>query len=61
DASYFNYVLEHMNAQPEEVLFVDDSPANIEAAEALGINTFLFNLQDQDLAKELPAVLAKFD
>ena len=26
DASYFNYVLEHMNAQPEEVLFVDDSP-----------------------------------
>ncbi len=61
DASYFNYVLEHMNAQPEEVLFVDDSQANIEAAEALGINTFLFNLQEQDLAKELPAVLAKFD
>ena len=61
DTSYFNYVLEHMNAQPEEVLFVDDSPANIEAAEALGINTFLFNLQEQDLAKELPAVLAKFD
>jgi hypothetical protein len=27
----------------------------------LGINTFLFNLQEQDLAKELPAVLAKFD
>ena len=61
DASYFNYVLEHMNALPEEVLFVDDSQANIEAAEALGINTLLFNLQDQDLAKELPAVLAKFD
>jgi len=61
EASYFNYVLKHMNAQPEEVLFVDDSPANIEAAEALGINTFLFNLQEQDLAKELPAVLAKFD
>jgi putative hydrolase of the HAD superfamily len=61
DASYFNYVLEHMNAQPEEVLFIDDSPANIEAAEALGINALLFNLQEQDLAKELPAVLAKFD
>ena len=51
---YFNYVLEHMNAQPEEVLFIDDSPANIEAAEALGINTFLFNLQEQDLAKNYP-------
>lgn len=61
DASYFNYVLEHMNAKPEEVLFVDDSPANIAAAEALGINTFLFNLQEQDLAKELSAVLAKFN
>ena len=61
DASYFNYVLKHMNAQPEEILFVDDSPANSEAAEAVGINTFLFNLQNQDLAKELPAVLAKFD
>ena len=61
DASYFNYVLEHMNTLPEEVLFVDDSPANIEAAQALGINTLLFNLQEQDLSKELPAVLAKFD
>lgn len=61
DASYFNYVLEHMNALPEEVLFVDDSLANIAAAEALGINTLLFNLQEQDFAKELPAVLAKFD
>lgn len=61
DASYFNYVLEHMEAKPEEVLFIDDSTANIKAADALGINTCLFNIQEQDLAKELTAVLAKFD
>ncbi|HCP41466.1 MAG TPA: haloacid dehalogenase [Cryomorphaceae bacterium] len=61
DDGYFNYVLEYMDAKPEEVLFVDDSPNNIKAAEALGINTVLFNIQEQDLTKELPAVLAKFN
>ena len=36
----FQLRLKHMNATGRGAL-IDDSPANIEAAEALGINTFL--------------------
>lgn len=58
---YFNYVLEHMDAKPEEVLFIDDSQANLDGAAALGIQTWLFNIQKGSLASELPAVLAKLN
>jgi putative hydrolase of the HAD superfamily len=61
EEGYFNYVLEHMNAKAEEVLFIDDSQANLDGAEALGINTWLFNIQKGSLAEKLPAVLAKLN
>ncbi len=38
----YNILLERYSLKPEESLFVDDRPANIEAASKLGINTVLF-------------------
>lgn len=35
----FEHVLRELGARPEEVLFVDDNPANIEAARNLGLQT----------------------
>ena len=35
----FEMMLEGQEALPEETLFIDDSPANVAAAEALGIHT----------------------
>lgn len=37
DAGIYNYVLENANIKPSETVFIDDSLANIEGAEQLGI------------------------
>lgn len=37
DPACFRYVLNRLNCQPSEVLFLDDSPANVASARALGI------------------------
>lgn len=39
DSKIFQMMLEGQNAKPEETLFIDDSAANVAAAEALGIKT----------------------
>ena len=41
DAGIFEYMLNDADIRPEETLFLDDSPANIAAAQALGIQTLL--------------------
>lgn len=41
DAEIFKRVLAETGINPAETLFLDDSPANCRAAEALGINTHL--------------------
>ena len=41
DAGIFLHMLSDVGIRPEETLFLDDSPANIAAAEALGIQTLL--------------------
>jgi len=40
DAEIYHYVLKDGGMQPEETLFIDDSQANIETAEALDMETF---------------------
>ena len=42
DRRIYDIVLERTGLQPPDLLFVDDSPANIEAAKALGFDTHLF-------------------
>jgi putative hydrolase of the HAD superfamily len=47
DRAIFEHVLAELGARPEDVTFVDDRAANIEAAAALGIRCVLFtNVED---------------
>jgi FMN phosphatase YigB (HAD superfamily) len=48
----FRLVCDRMGLAPGQLLFVDDSPANIAAAEALGFHTHLF-ADPADLAPAL--------
>ncbi len=42
DPAIFEHVLHELDASPDEVTFVDDRPANVEAAAALGLRALLF-------------------
>lgn len=42
DPAIYRYALEKLDTQPEETLFIDDRPVNVEAANALGIKGMLF-------------------
>ncbi len=53
DRAIFEHVLEELGARPEDVTFVDDRAANIEAAAELGIRCVLFTS-----VEELRAALA---
>jgi len=48
----YRHVLEGLGAAPEDVVFIDDNPANIEAAEALGMRVVL-HTAGTDLSREL--------
>ena len=61
NTSYFEKVAKAMNAEPNEVLFVDDTQSNLDGASALGFQTLFFNCQESDLKKELTAFLTQFD
>ena len=41
DPLFFEYILDHQGLKPCETLFIDDTKANIEVAEKLGIRTYL--------------------
>lgn len=43
DARIFRYLLDTYELCAEETLFIDDSPKNVAGAEALGIQTYLFD------------------
>jgi putative hydrolase of the HAD superfamily len=51
DERIYLYALEQLNARPEEAIFVDDVPANIAAANALGIHGILFKSAGQTMAE----------
>ena len=40
DPLFFELILEQQGLKPEETLFIDDSPANIEVARQMGIHTY---------------------
>jgi putative hydrolase of the HAD superfamily len=42
DPAIYNFLLEKLGTRPEETLFLDDRPANVDAAIALGIRALQF-------------------
>ncbi len=49
DPAIFRFLLEKYRLSPEETLFTDDNPKNIEAAKQLGLHTFLFDGDSEKL------------
>ncbi len=52
----FLKVLEQARITPQESLFIDDAPANIETAKSLGFNILFYDVE-KNLAEELAKVL----
>ena len=57
DKKIFEYLCEKHSILPEETVFIDDNDKNIETAKSLGITTFLFNKNPQDLKIWLKNIL----
>lgn len=47
----FQYVLKTHDLKPEEVLFIDDTKANTDAAEDLGLHTWNINPEKEDITQ----------
>ena len=58
DAKFFQAVIDNEHISPEESLFVDDGPRNIEAARKLGFNT-MCPKNGEDWTRALMEMLAK--
>ena len=43
----FDYAIEHIQCDPQECIFVDNSVKNLDAAQKIGINTVLFNRDNE--------------
>lgn len=56
----YEHVLKKIGNKPEECVFIDDKPENIEAAEKLGIHGILFKNKEQ-LEKDLKKLGVKVD
>jgi len=47
DPQFFYKMLEALNIEPNEAVFLDDKPSNVEGAKKLGIHAFLFTTNEQ--------------
>src|SRR5271168_4743007 len=47
DSAIFHHVLKQLGTRPEETIFIDDKPINVEAATALGIRGLVFTTPAQ--------------
>ena len=53
DATIFEKVIEDLGINPQETLFVDDLPDNIETAKHLGFQTWLFDVEKDEITNIL--------
>jgi epoxide hydrolase-like predicted phosphatase len=51
DPAFFRHAETRLGARPEEMVFVDDLPANVEAARALGWRAILFRSTPEAIEK----------
>ena len=59
--SYFERILEALGLEADQVLFIDDHPANVEAALAVGLRAFVFAVApDQDNRSVLLEALSPY-
>ena len=58
DAAIYKKVLETIGAKPEECVFIDDSPKNIEGARAVGIDAIQY-IASYQVQQELESLLKK--
>ena len=58
DVAFFQKVLEAEQINPDETLFLDDGPRNVEAAASLGIHTMM-PINGEDWSKEIYEYLNK--
>ena len=49
----FELAMERMDCSPEQSLFLDDYPANVAAAESLGIRSILVDTDDERVIAEI--------
>jgi len=56
-AEFFKKTLKILQAKPEECIFIDDTQKNIDAAQSLGIKSFLFTNVPQ-LERDLDTILS---
>lgn len=47
DPAFYRLMLKRMDAAPEDCLFIDDNPANIDGAKRVGINALVFRSTKQ--------------
>jgi FMN phosphatase YigB (HAD superfamily) len=55
DPAFYTYILDQEGCSPEQAVFIDDLPDNVEAAGNLGIHSFVFTDADR-LKKDLAAL-----
>ena len=55
DPAFYTYILDRAGCPQEQAGFVDDVPENVEAAEKLGIHSFVFTNAEK-LKKDLTAL-----
>ena len=55
DMHIYQTVLQNLNAKPQEVVFIDDKPTNVEAAKSIGIHGIVFERDtiEQDIARTI--------
>jgi HAD superfamily hydrolase (TIGR01509 family) len=42
EIQFYKYILNDLNKSPNDIIFYDDSQANIESAELIGITSYLY-------------------
>ena len=50
--SFFSYILEKENIRAERAFFIDDRKSNTDAAESIGIKSFLYTEETQSKLME---------